>query len=264
MVFLEKIYQKFLIYEQDRFFQDSDFWFGVEKTSGKRKKEIFNNYYKISFYRFLSNIKHLIYSENPFDFIEKGRGDDWEIEVYLSFLRKEGIAVVSGNKIIFKNKIFFDYIPKPFEKDKIKEIIEKRTKNKIKEKETVISFINQFVKFKVKGNWDQMPISQSSALFSVEKILDYISLNKKFLFIGDDDFLSVFLSLADKKIESVVIDADKELLECISIIASRFDLKIETKLADIRKKTKIKNGFVGFWCNPPYTEKGIKYFIYQL
>jgi len=106
-----------------------------------------------------------------------------------------------------------------------------------------------------------MPISQSSAIFVVEKILENIPLNKKFLFVGDDDFVSVILGLADPKIESVVIDADSELLECIDILAKKFNLKIKTRKIDIRKTKILGEKFIGFLANPIYTESGVKEFM---
>ncbi len=257
---LEKIYKKFSVYRKNCFLKDSDSWLGVSKTTLKNKQDIFNNYYEMSYYQFLTNLKNLVFSKDPFDFIEKGWGDQWEMETYLCFLKKENLISFSNNEIIVKNNYFKD-IPKPLTEKEIKSIIQEKTGKKMKEKETVVSFINEFEKFEVKSELDQMPVSQSSAIFSVNKILDYIPLNKKFLFIGDDDFLSVFLSLADEKIESVVMDSDEDLLNVINNFALKFNLKIETRLIDTRKKTKPKESFVGFWCNPPYTEKGIKSFI---
>jgi predicted methyltransferase len=258
---LREVYKKFLAYEKKRFLQDSGEWFGVGKVSQKTKEEFFDNYYKISFCRFLTNVKNLVYSPSPFDFIEKGWGDNWELESYIDFLKKENLISLKKEKISVKDKDFFDYIPRPRSEQEIKQRIEKNSQVSIKGKEPVTDLINKFSDFKVKGQWDQMPLSQSSAIFSVKKILDYLPLKKKFLFIGDDDFLSVFLSLADKQIESVVIDADQDLLESIDSIASRFNLKIETFLVDTRKKVKLDQEFIGFSCNPPYTEKGVASFL---
>ncbi len=257
----KKIYKKFLTYEKNRFFNDSDSWLGVSKTTKKTKEKIYNNYYKVSYYRFLSNVKNLVFPLNPFDFIEKGFGDSWKFEVYVSFLKKEGLINVLNNEIIIKNKEFFNNIPKLQTEQEVKKKIEKKTGKEINENKKTLSFINQFKEFSPKEKWDQMPISQSSAIFSIKKILDYIPLNKKFLFIGDDDFLSVFLSLADENIECLVVDVDKNLIDSINFLSLKFNLKIETRLIDTRKKIKLKEEITGFWCNPPYTEKGIKTFV---
>jgi len=257
----QKIYKKFLAYEKKRFLKDSDNWLGVEKTNIEKKKFFFDNYYRVSFSRFLTNVKNLVYNPNPFCFVEKGWGDDWELELYLDFLKKENVIIVSQDQIVIKNKEFFKDIPLLKTFKEIKELIEVKTGKKVKDKDSITNFIKEFSDFKVKGEWDQMPLSQSSVIFSASKILEYLPLKKKFLFIGDDDFLSVFLSLADQEVESVVIDADKELLECIDKIALKFKLKIETKLIDTRKKVKINQDFVGFSCNPPYTEKGVENFL---
>jgi len=106
-----------------------------------------------------------------------------------------------------------------------------------------------------------MPISQGSAIFVAKKILENIPLNKKFLFVGDDDFISVVLGIADPKIESLVIDADEQLLECIDVLAKKFNLKIKTRKVDIRKTKTLGEKFVGFLTNPIYTEPGVREFV---
>jgi hypothetical protein len=261
MFFLEEIYKKFLCYEKKRFLEDSDNWLGVEKTNQKKKIWFFDNYYKVSFHRFLSNVKTLTYNQNPFLFVEKGWGDNWELELYLDFLQKEKLISLKKDRIKVENKDFFNPIPLARKEDEIKQKILKKTKFSVNDKEPINLFIEKFHKFKVKGEWDQMPLSQASVVFSASKILEYLPLKKKFLFIGDDDFVSVFLSLADPEIESVVVDADQELLDCIEKIALKFKLKIETRLVDTRKEKDLKENFVGFSCNPPYTEKGVKSFL---
>ncbi len=260
MVNPKKIYNKFLDYEKKRFLEDSDGWLGVVDVDKKTKQEIYNYYYKISFYKFLTNVKNLVYFE-PFNFIKDGWGDDWQLEVYISFLVKENLISVSEDKIKIKNKIFFKLIPEIKSEQQIKEIIEKKTKIKIKNNQPVTSFIKNFTDFRIKEKWDQMPLSQSSIILSVKKILKYIPLKGKFLLIGDDDFLSVFLALTNNEIKPVVVDADKNLLDCIDEIAKKLNLNIETHLINIKQGKKLKNDFVGFLCNPPYTEKGIKEFL---
>ncbi len=106
-----------------------------------------------------------------------------------------------------------------------------------------------------------MPISQGSAIFVVRKILEKLPLNKKFLFVGDDDFISVILGLVSPGLESLVIDADEELLSCIRSLARKFNLKIETKKVDIRKEKSLGEKFTGFLTSPVYTEAGVKEFV---
>jgi predicted methyltransferase len=261
MIFLQKTYKKFIAFYKNCFLKESENWFGVEKTSQKIKIDFLKNYYNISFYNFLTNVKNLVFTNQVFDFIKKGWGDNWELALYLEFLTKEKIIFLRKDKLFIQNKNFFDFIPLPKTEDEIKNAIKKKTGLLVQEKESVNDFIGNFNKFKVKGEWDQLPLSQSSAVFLIKKFLEYIPLKKKFLFVGDDDFLSIFLSLADREIESIVIDADKELLNSIDIIKSKFNLKIETRLIDTRKKNKLNEDFVGFACNPPCTEKGVKNFL---
>jgi predicted methyltransferase len=262
--FLRKLYKKFLIFDRNYYFQDVKTWFGVRELKLNKKilKEFYENYEKFSFLEFLEDIKDIIYSKNVFDFVVKNAVEDWDLWYYLKFLEKERIIKVkrTGSVSLLKKELR-EAIPKPQTEKEIKRKIERKLKIKIKEKETVISLFKKFQDFIVKAKWDQMPISAGSAIFVAKKILDYLPLNKKFLFIGDDDFISAILTLADENIECLVIDIDKQLLECINILARKFNLKIETKKVDIGKEKFLGEKFVGFLCNPTYTEEGVKKFV---
>jgi predicted methyltransferase len=232
------------------------------KIKNKTLEEFYENYYKIPFLIFLQNIKSIIYSKNVLDFIKKNSSEDWDLWSYIKVIKKEKIAQIKKDGSVFKiKKEILENIPKPQEEKEIREKIAKKLKIKVKEKDFVISLFKKFKTFKVKGKWDQMPISQESAIFVVKKILEYIPLNKKFLFVGDDDFVSILLSLADSSIESMVVDADDEVLETVDSLAKKFKLKIKTKKVDIRKQKTLGEKFVGFLVNPIYTEDGVKEFI---
>lgn len=262
--FLRKLYKKFLIFDQNYYFQDVKTWFGVGelKLTKKILKKFYENYQKVSFLEFLSDVKDIIYSKNVFDFIIKNAEDDWDLWCYLKFLEKEKIIKVKKNgKVSVFKKDIFKIIPRPQSEKEIKRKIERKLKTKIKEKKPVTSLFKKFQFFKIKAKWDQMPISQSSAIFLVKKILERLPLKGKFLFVGDDDFISILLSLAEPKIESLVIDADKELLSCIDELSLKFNLKIETKKFDVRKQKLLGEKFIGFLTNPIYTEAGVKAFV---
>ena len=262
--FLRKIYQKFLDFDQYYFLKDVPTWFGVEKAKLNKKilKEFYENYQKPSFLSFLKNVKDIIYSPNVFDFITKNALEDWDLWRYLKFLEKEELIKIKGGKqVVVLNKKFLELIPRPQSEKEIKEKIERKLKVKVKENEPIVDLFKKFQNFEVKAKWDQMPVSQGSAIFTAHKILDRLSLNKKFLFIGDDDFLSVVLSLAEPKIESVVIDIDDSLLDSINLLAKKFNLKIETRKTDIRKDKFLGEKFIGFLTNPVYTADGAREFI---
>ncbi|XOB41368.1 MAG: bis-aminopropyl spermidine synthase family protein [Candidatus Nealsonbacteria bacterium] len=260
--FLRKLYRRYLKFEKQSFIIDAK----KHSTSLKRMKlsdkilfEFYDNYYKIPFLSFLENVKTIIYSKSVFDFITKELSEDWDLWRYLKFMTDEKIIKVSktGRVFLLKKEIE-EIIPKPQTSQEIKRKLERKLNIKIKEKEPVINLFEKFQDFSVKAKWDQMPISAESAIFIVEKILKHISKNKKFLFVGDDDFISVILTLVEPNIECLVIDIDKELISCINNLASRFSLKIQAKEVDIRKQKFLGEKFVGFLTNPVYTEAGVK------
>ena len=257
---LRRLYKEYLKYEERSFIKDSIGWLGNnKKITTETKRRIYKNYHRASFFQFLKNLKDIIYSPSPFDFITKGTSDDWGLFQYLSFLKEKGVIKISRNGRITEIKGLKEMIPAPQSEEEIIEKIER--KFKINNSASVLDLFGEFTDFKPKGNWDQMPISQGSAIFIVKKILDYLPLYGKFLFIGDDDFISVLLGLAEPKSRSFVIDADKDLLNSINLLTSRFKLGIETKNVDLRKRPLLNGCFTGFLCNPPYTEEGSTSFL---
>jgi predicted methyltransferase len=262
---LRKIYNKFLKFNKFFFFLDAK----KHSTSLKELKlldkvlgQFFDNYVRPPFISFLADVKTILYSQNVYDFVMKTSSEDWKLWPYLKFLEKEKVIKVKRNgKISVLNKGILKLIPKPQEEKEIRGKIEKKLKVKVKEKEPVINLFKKFQDFKVKAKWDQMPISEGSAIFVVKKILEKLPLNKKFLFVGDDDFVSIILGLADPNIESLVIDADEQLLDCLNILAKKFKLKIKTRKVDIRETKTLGEKFVGFLTNPIYTESGVKEFV---
>jgi len=262
--FLKNLYKKFLKFDRNYFICDAKIWVGVGELKLNKKilKEFYENYKKPPFLEFLSYVKDIIYSRNVFDFIVKKSEEDWNLWYYLKFLEKEKIIKIKKNgKASLVKKEIKEIIPRPQNSKEIKRKIEIKLKLKIRDKGPVVNLFKEFQAFKIKGKWDQMPISTESAFFVVEKILRYLPKNKKFLFVGDDDFISIILSLVEPKIESLVIDADEELLSCIDGLALRFNLKIKTRKVDIRKQKFLGEKFVGFLANPMYTTAGVKEFV---
>jgi predicted methyltransferase len=261
---LKKIYERFVKFHKNNFIFDAK----NNSTSLKKLKlsdktigQFHDNYYKVTFISFLENLKYILYSDNVYDFVSKDSSEDWKLWPYLSFLEKENLIKVSKDgKVGVLNEEILNLIPAPRTEKEIKEVLEKKLKVKVQPGESVVKLFGRFGDFEVKGQWDQMPISQSSAIFLVHKILERIPLNRKFLFVGDDDFVSIIMGIVCPGFEGLVIDADEKLLETIDFLARKFDLKIKTKKADIRKKVKL-GGFVGFLVNPVYTTDGVKEFM---
>lgn len=224
--------------------------------------QFYDNYVRPSFASFFLNVKNIIYAKNVYEFVMKNSSEDWKLWPYLRFLEKEKIIKVKrdGGVIVIKKEIL-NLIPAFQEEKEIRQKIERKLRLKIKDNEPVINLFKKLQNFEVKGKWDQMPISQGSAIFVAKKILEKIPFNKKFLFVGDDDFVSVVLGLANPNIESLVIDIDENLLECIDALAKKFKLKIKTKKVDFRKDKDLGEKFIGFLTNPIYTEDGTKEFV---
>jgi len=256
---LRKLYFKFLKFEENQYLKDIPFWFGVKGAKIKKEKiqEVIKNYKKESYLTFLKNLKDIIYSENPLNLVLKWSCDQWPSFYYLSFLKREGIISFKNGKIEVLKKSFFEIFPRPRKEEEIKEIIEKKLKMKLDLKGPA----NFPFGIKTIAQYDQLPISISSAIFIVKKILEYLPLNKKFLFVGDDDLVSIYLSLTEPKIESLVVDIDEDLLRKIKEISKKFHLKIETKKMDIAKKERLKENFIGFLSSPVYTYEGVKAFV---
>jgi len=257
---LKKLYKKFSIFKENLYPKDLKGWFGVDKLKVTLKdiKKIVKNYYHDSFLHFIKKVRDLIFAQNIFLLVKEWSEDQWPLFYLVSFLKKEKIIEVKKDgKIKLLKKELLKFFPRKRNEKEIQKIIEKKLKTKL----NLEAFSNSLFYRKVVAQYDQFPISLSSAIFIVKKILDYLPLNKKFLFIGDDDFISVYLSLTEPKVESVVVDIDEKLLEKIREISRKFHLKIKTKKLDIRKMKKMNENFIGFSSNPVYTFEGIKAFL---
>lgn len=261
----KKLYQKFVSFiKKDFFVCTRNFSTSLKnlKIPDKILEEFFENYEKLPFLSFLKRVKDLIFAKNVSEFILKNFTEDWDLARYLKFLEKEKILEIKRNgKIKVKNKIFLKKFPKPQSEKEIQKKIEKKLKVKVKPEDLVINLFKKEFKFFPEIRFDQMPISQGSAIFIVSKILEYLPLKKKFLFVGDDDFVSVILTLADPQIECTVCDLDERVLNNINFLAKKYKLKIKTKKIDISKGQTLKEKFVGFLTTPVYTEEGVKLFV---
>lgn len=258
---LRKLYFQFLKFQEKNFLKDNKFWFGVKENQIKKSKirEIFLLYERESFLEFCKEVKDIIFSKEPLkETLAKWSTDNWYSYYFFKFLKeKRVIGLKKNGKLILLKKVFSRFIPKPLREGEIKEKIEKKLETKI----SLDSPSTYLFKTKIKPKYDQIPISVSSAIFIVSKILEYLPLCKKFLFVGDDDLVSIYLSLADNRIESLVVDIDEEILEKIKEISRKLNLKIETKKINILKEKKLNEKFVGFLSSPVYTFDGIKVFL---
>ncbi|MFH1188612.1 MAG: bis-aminopropyl spermidine synthase family protein [bacterium] len=259
---LRALYTRFIKFSESQGMQDASTLSNVdiEKISAAEIKTVISIYRRMSFFSFLRVLKYFAHSEKVFDILPKIH-DLYAILIFVEFLTKENIITVTSNGSITFNKYEWkDILPRPQTEKEIAKVIGKKLGIKISMKNPVTDLFSQ-MGFSMKTDFDQAPISQKSAFFVIHKILEHLPLSRTFLFVGDDDFMSILLSLVDPSIESVVIDADKSLLHAIQHCAQKNDLRIRTKCFDILNPKKVAGNFTGFLCNPPYTEKGATIFM---
>ena len=158
--YLKKLYEKFLKFYKAAFF-NTILKVGI-KVKKEKLKKIFENYEKKSFFCFLKEIKDIIYSKNIYDFLLKNCTEDWYLYNWLLFLKKEKIISLKRNgKITLLEKKLLNCLPKPEKESKIREIVEKKLKRKL----PLNVPVNSLFEMKSHFEYDQLPISVSSALF---------------------------------------------------------------------------------------------------
>lgn len=257
---LKVLYLDFLKFFFRQYEKDRKIWFGVRdlKERERKIKETIFNYERETFLEFCKKIKDILFAKNPLaETLTKWSMGNWDPYYFFKFLKDKKIIDFQKNgrtKIIKKD--FLDFFPKPLKEDEVKEKIEKKLKRKLSPHLPS----NFFLQTKIKSHFDQFPISVSSTIFLTSKILEYLPLYGEFLFVGDDDLMSIYLSLADPKIRCFVVDIDDDLLKKIQEISKKFGLKIETKKLNIFKQKRIGKKFIGFLSSPVYTFEGVKVF----
>jgi len=255
---LKKIYKKFISFHESRYIEDVRSWFGVEnlKISDDKIRSFYNIFYRPTFVEFWSDVKKVSFLENSLDYLKYVSQDNWDLENYIEFFTQEGLAKIKNGKFVLDEEIN-TFLLRPIEK---KEILLKIKKifGKFKKDESTFKLIERISnkKFNFKPNFDQLPITVSSAANIIEKICWYYPFYSGFLFVGDDDFVSVFISRIIENFTPFVIDVDDELIKTIEDI----DEKIKLHRIDVRSEKKIKEKVMGFLTNPPYTEMGIEQF----
>ncbi len=258
---LKKLYLQFLKFQEKFFLKDKKKWFGVKMVKPKEKevREVFFNYQRDSFLKFCKKIKDIIFAKNPLkEALAKWSMDNWYPWYYFKFLKeKDVIDLKRDGRVILRARKMLKILPRPLKEKEIKKKIEEKLKIKL----NLQNPSNYLFKTKIKAHYDQFPISVSSAIFLVSKILEYLPLYQKFLFVGDDDLISFYCCLADKNFKAKVIDIDEALLKKIDEISKKYNLKIELEKVDISKKKKLNENFVGFLTSPVYTYEGVKIFV---
>ncbi len=90
-------------------------------------------------------------------------------------------------------------------------------------------------------------------------------LQRKILFLGDDDHTSIAIASIAQHVEITVIDVDSRMLESISSIAKRHRYPITTIHHDVRNPllAHLNESYDMVFTDPPYTEAGVSVFINQ-
>jgi len=76
--------------------------------------------------------------------------------------------------------------------------------------------------------------------------------NKSLIFLGDDDFLSVAISLLNKSLDIVVVDIDKDVLDTLKKFAEREKVHVETYYHNLLEPLpkELCSKFDLFFCDP--------------
>ncbi|MDP2684035.1 MAG: bis-aminopropyl spermidine synthase family protein [bacterium] len=87
--------------------------------------------------------------------------------------------------------------------------------------------------------------------------------NKRLLFLGDDDFTSITVTMLGKPTEIIVLDVDDRILDKIKSISDKLSLNIKTIKHDLAKvlPNDLLNRFDVVFTDPPYTSEGVRLFL---
>jgi predicted methyltransferase len=95
-------------------------------------------------------------------------------------------------------------------------------------------------------------------------ILDFFAdiLQKRILFLGDDDFISLVVAKTKKAQQITVVDIDDAVLQKIREIADKQKLSLQTVKHDLRKPLpkELNNKFDVVFTDPPYAANGVALF----
>jgi len=96
-------------------------------------------------------------------------------------------------------------------------------------------------------------------------ILDFFAdiLQKRILFLGDDDFVSLLVAKTGKAQQITVVDIDDAVLQRIREIADKQKLSLQTVKHDLRKPLpkELNDKFDVVFTDPPYTVNGVALFV---
>ena len=256
--FFMKLYQEYKKFSKDFFIDNYKNWIGSKKLPVSQLEKIFFTFRVNTFFNFLDKIRTLYYSRNINQVIKKYNEDIWLGYELLSFLLDKGLIKIKDEKVIFKDN-FDSFFIKPLDEKEILEKLKNKLNSKINLNYPLLLNLTPSTNFKWKAKYDQLSITTKSAIFILSRISQHFPIRQKFIFVGDDDFLSIpFKMIFDTPTFS--LDADESLLFEIERLCKRLNVNITTLKADVRKPKKL-TGFYGCYINPPYNLPGSTKFL---
>ena len=252
------MYEDYKKYAKDFFEENYINWSGNKKLPKRKLDEIFSYFRLNTFFNFLDRIRTLYFTNDIFELIKKYNEDIWLGYEFLSFLINKGVAKVENKKIIFERN-FDTFFIKPLSEDEVLKKLRTFIKSKIDLSKPLLYNLNPETKFKWKAKYDQISITTKSAITIISKISHYFPAKLNFIFIGDDDFLSIPLKMI-LDIPTFSLDKDASLLDEIERLNKKFNLDIRTIKADVRRSKNLKD-FYGCYINPPYNLPGSTKFL---
>ena len=117
---------------------------------------------------------------------------------------------------------------------------------------------------KPRPEYDQAPVTVQQALLNTAYLLECMTDETTFAFLGDDDFHSLLLAKLLPKLSITVFETDTRIISSIRDIAKRESLNISVIHTDMRDgiHCNYHGQFNGFYSDPPYSEPGILLFLY--
>lgn len=109
---------------------------------------------------------------------------------------------------------------------------------------------------------DQAPVSLEQMYLDIAFILDRLSNEESFLFLGDDDFHSVVLARYAPWLNIQVLDADPRIVAALNDLAELYALPVKAEIYDAQHELPqtLMGCFDAFYCDPPYSPLGIHLF----
>jgi len=256
---LLRLYEEFIEYHSECFTRDVRSWLGVSELdlSDEDVRIIYNTFYKHTFVEFYTFVRDIIYSDNPLDFIKDTNKEAWDLWCYISFLSSKDLINFRDGKFEVCDDLKNILIPRYSEDEILHRIKAKIELNSLNEPTVKVLKRLAGIEFDYKPQFDQMPISIESAICLISTIFKYYPFYDKFLFLGDDDFISILITLVEPKFKPIVADLDERILNIVKSINEG----IEAFKRDFTKRRRINREVLGFCTNPPYNELGIKTFL---